>query len=174
VFASNPVAAHVCTLGPTMAIWVKLIPSSDRSIRKPDSLPDLSSHDRLICDLEMAVSFSVVGAAGTGTTIVTVAEPDRVPTAAPTTEVPAEVGAVNNPVEVIEPPPLLTDHVNDGWVAMALPNWSLATAANCFVVPILMVVVAGLTAIDVSVWLTVTVTSLVVVNDPSEIVARSV
>ena len=49
-------------------------------------------------------------------------------------------------------------------VARAAPNWSLAVAVNCCVPPAFRLTDAGLTAIAVSVWLTVTLTLLVAVN----------
>ena len=71
------------------------------------------------------------------------------------------LGAVNSPVVLIVP--TVVAQANAGCVASATPNWSLAVAAYCCVAPRLRLVEAGLTAIDVSVWLTVTLTLLVAV-----------
>ena len=59
------------------------------------------------------------------------------------------------------PPPLATLQVKVGWVARALPNWSFAVALNCWVTLIPMLAEAGDTVIEVSVWLTETLTLLV-------------
>src|SRR5437762_1688958 len=79
-------------------------------------------------------------------------------------------GAVYKPVEEIVPgvPVLLVSaQVNVGCVARALPNWSLALAVNCCVAPFFTVMLDGETTTLVSVWLTVAVTLLIVVSEPS-------
>src|SRR5580658_7982786 len=64
--------------------------------------------------------------------------------------------------EPIEPTPLTTDQVNVGCVPSALPNWSEAMAVKVSPPPTFSVTGVGETAMDVSVWLTVTSTTLVV------------
>ena len=69
--------------------------------------------------------------------------------------------AVKSPAEVIVPPPALQTNV--GWVAIACWNWSNPWALNCCVAPSRMLAVPGVTAMSVSVCLTVTVTEYEVV-----------
>ena len=54
-----------------------------------------------------------------------------------------------------------------GCGAMGNPNWSSPVAVNCCTPPGRTSIDAGETAIDVSVWLTVTLTLLVAVNPPA-------
>lgn len=60
-----------------------------------------------------------------------VADPDTLPLVARTVVVPGVAAAVNNPVEVIVPAPLATDHV--GVIATTFPAASRAVAVNCIV-----------------------------------------
>src|SRR5438270_670915 len=85
-----------------------------------------------------------------------------------------EARAVDRPDAVTVPPPLATDQVKAGALARAAPNWSRAVAVNCCLVAVFTVAVPGLTVMLVSVWLTVTATSLVVLSVPSEMVTRRV
>ena len=71
------------------------------------------------------------------------------------------LGAVSSPVVLIVP--AVVAQVNVGCVASAVPNWSLAVAEYCCVASMFRLADAGLTVIDVSVWLTVTLTVLVAV-----------
>jgi len=72
-------------------------------------------------------------------------------------------------------PPPARDQVQAGCVLRALPNWSLALAANCWVPPLATVALPGVTATLVRVWLTVTLMLLVTVRPAvSLIVARKV
>jgi hypothetical protein len=93
---------------------------------------------------------------------------------AATVDVATEAGAVNKPADVIVPPPV-ADHVNAGWTASALPNWSIAVAVNCCLAPAVTVATAGVTIAPVSVWATVTFTADEIVRPPaSAIVAVNV
>jgi hypothetical protein len=56
--------------------------------------------------------------------------------------------AVNKPVELTVPAAVLVQ-VNTGWGTKALPNWSRADAANCWVPPTLTDVGFGLTTMEV-------------------------
>jgi len=103
-------------------------------------------------------------------TIVTLAVPLTAPLAARTVADPAVAGAVYRPELLTEPVPLAIDHVNVGWVVSAAPNWSFAVAVNCCVALVLIDADAGLTAMLVSVWLTVTLTLLVVVSPPLSLI----
>src|SRR5205085_2543928 len=105
------------------------------------------------------------GAAGADPTV-TVAVPLRPAPLAWTVAVPLpEVGALYRPLLLTVPmPPLATVQVHAGCVLMALPNWSLAVAVNCWLPPLATEAVPGVTLTLVSVWLTVTVTLLVVVS----------
>jgi hypothetical protein len=75
---------------------------------------------------------------------------------------PAALPAVKSPLGLIVPPPV-TVHANPGWVANAVPNWSLALAVNCWVAPLPTLALAGDTAMLVAVWVTVILTLLVTV-----------
>jgi hypothetical protein len=83
-------------------------------------------------------------------------------------------GAVYKPLdETVAPPAVpLIDQDIAGWLVIAWPNWSRAVAANCWVALCATVALVGAMAILVSVWFTVTLTLLVVVALPSEIVTR--
>ena len=62
------------TFAPTEAIWLKVVPLADRSMRKPVSRPELSVQRRFTLRLpcgELAVR--PVGAGGIGTVVVVVA-----------------------------------------------------------------------------------------------------
>jgi hypothetical protein len=85
-------------------------------------------------------------------------EAPGVEAATATVDVATEAGAVNKPADVIVPPPV-ADHVNAGWTASALPNWSIAVAVNCCLAPAVTVTMAGVTIAPVSVWATVTFTA---------------
>jgi len=67
---------------------------------------------------------------------VTVTEvlPDFEPLLALTVNGPPMEPAVNSPLELMLPPPVVAQ-VNPGWGASTAPNWSLAAAANCCVAP---------------------------------------
>jgi hypothetical protein len=95
---------------------------------------------------------------------VTLAVPLTAPLEAVTVNGPPTVVAVKSPVPLIVPPPD-TVHVNAALITA--PNWSRAVAVNSCVFPTATVAVAGVTVIDVSVWLTVTLTLLVVVSPPA-------
>ena len=97
---------------------------------------------------------------------VTVALPLTAPLVAVTVPVALVAGAVNSPLELMEPPVTVLAQVKPGWVVRALPNWSLATAANCCVAEAARFTVVGPTAIAVRVWATVTLTKLVAVRPP--------
>ena len=56
--------AYVVTFAATVAVGVKAVPSSERSIWNPPSVVALSVHVRLIWLLEMATAAKFVGAAG--------------------------------------------------------------------------------------------------------------
>jgi len=60
------VFAYVVTLTPTVATWVNVVPSGERSILNPVSLFELSVQDRLIWLDDAAVAVRFVGAAGVG------------------------------------------------------------------------------------------------------------
>ena len=62
------------TLAPTVAIWLKVVPFADRSMRKPVSLAELSVHRRFTLRLPCGeAAVSPVGRAGTGIVVVVVA-----------------------------------------------------------------------------------------------------
>src|SRR5258708_39807678 len=86
----------------------------------------------------------------------------RLPAVTVTVAEPAAAPAVNRPVELTVPP--LADQVKTGGLAMALPNWSVALAVNCWTPPAVTLACVGLTATLVRVWLTVTLTLLVVLR----------
>jgi hypothetical protein len=88
---------------------------------------------------------------------------------AATVDVASEAGAVNNPADVIVPPPV-ADHVNVGWTASALPNWSIAVAVNCWLAPAVTVATAGVTTTPVRVWATVTFTADETVRPPASVI----
>ena len=106
---------------------------------------------------DAAVPRPTTGAGGADTVTFTVAKPLMAPFEARTVfvNVPATAPAVNVPVALILPPPLITDHV--GVNAMTLPLPSRPTATNDCVVLIWMSAGFGVTVIVASVPL-VTVT----------------
>ena len=98
---------------------------------------------------------------------VSTAVPLKAPLVARTVSLPPpQAGAVYTPLELTVPPtpPESTDHANEGWLASACPNWSLAVAVSAWVVASATVALAGATAIAVSVCATVTVALLVAVS----------
>src|SRR5437764_386641 len=95
---------------------------------------------------------------------VTLAVPPTEPLVAWTVAEPMEAGAAYRPLGLIAPTPLTTAQLKAGWVARALPNWSLALAVNCCVPPPGTLGVAGETAMLVRACWTVTVTALVAVD----------
>jgi hypothetical protein len=76
--------------------------------------------------------------------------------------------AVNSPVLPIVPTPSVSDQVTVG--VKFTPNCSTAEAVNCSVAAALMFGFAGLTVIEVAVWLTVTLMLLVAVNPPASVI----
>jgi hypothetical protein len=88
---------------------------------------------------------------------------------AATVDVATESGAVNKPADVIVPPPV-ADHVNAGWMASGLANWSIAVATNCWLAPAMTVATAGDTTTPVSVWATVTLTADDTVRPPASVI----
>jgi len=66
VEAARPPLAYVVILAPTVATWVNVVPSGERSILNPVSLFELSVHERLIWLDDAAVAVRLLGAAGVG------------------------------------------------------------------------------------------------------------
>ena len=100
---------------------------------------------------------------------VTVAVPLTLPLFALTVAEPVpEAEALYRPLLLTEPGPVDVQ-VKVGWVAIGLPNWSSAMALNCCVPPSATLTEVGVTTIEVSVWLTVTLTSELVMLSPSRI-----
>ena len=62
--AERPVSASVVMLAPTVRISAKLTPSSERSIRKPCSVVELSAQSSSISEAETVVATGPLGAAG--------------------------------------------------------------------------------------------------------------
>ena len=106
----------------------------------------------------------VVTTGGWPAATVTAAVPLTLPLFALTVAEPApEEGALYRPLLLTEPRPVEVQ-VKVGWVAIGLPNWSRATALNCCVPPSATLTGVGVTTIEVSVWLTVTLTELVTLS----------
>ncbi len=117
---------------------------------------------------------AAVATVGAALVIVTLAVPLIPPLDAWTVAVPAAPGAVYNPVPLIDPIPDVLLQANPGWLDNAMPNWSLATALNCWLPFSFRPAVPGATAMLVSVWLTVTLTELLTLLVPSLIVTVNV
>jgi hypothetical protein len=82
---------------------------------------------------------------------VTLAVPWRLPLVAVMVKgPPAVVPAVNRPLELIVPPPLVVQ-VKAGCAVSAVPNWSRPEAVNCCVAYVLIVALAGETTMLVNV-----------------------
>jgi len=97
---------------------------------------------------------------------VTLAVPLTLPLAAVTVKGPPPVEpAVNNPDELMVPPPL-TDQVNVGCGLTGLPNWSNPVAVNCCVPPVATEALLGATVIFVRTGAAVTVTLAVPLTLP--------
>jgi hypothetical protein len=102
---------------------------------------------------------------------VTPAVPLTEPLVALTVSLPVlEVEAVYSPLLLLMLPTveLVFDQVM--LALMALPNWSLAAALNCCLLPCVTVAVVGETVMLVKVELTVTMTEVLVVLTPWELV----
>src|SRR2546428_9807728 len=83
-----------------------------------------------------------------GVLIVAVAPPLTEPAVAVMCAGPPEAGAWNRPVLSIEP--ISVVQVMAGWLDIAKPNWSLATAVNCCVWFALTVTLPGVPATSVN------------------------
>ena len=82
-----------------------------------------------------AASSVTVGAAatvGAALATVTAAVPSRPPAAARSVATPGVGPAVNRPVGSTAPTPPSSVHANVGCVSSGSPNWSKASAANCW------------------------------------------
>ena len=109
----------------------------------------------------------VVTTGGWTAVTVTAAVPLTLPLFALTIAEPVpEEGALYRPLLLTEPGPV-DAQVKVDWVAIVLPNWSRALALNCCVPPAATLTEVGYTTIEVSVWLTVTLTTELVMLSPS-------
>src|SRR5262245_3399696 len=82
---------------------------------------------------------------------------------------PARFGAVYSPLLFRVPRPVSVQ-VKTGCVFNAAANWSRAVAENCNCFRTPTVAVPGLTTIEVSVWLTVTLTLLVTLRPAASVI----
>jgi hypothetical protein len=112
----------------------------------------------------------VVATVGAAFVTVTLALPLTLPLVAVTVAFPEAYDAVYRPELFTEPHPTF-DQVTV--VDIAPPNWSAPLAVNCCVSWDDNVTLAGDTPIEVNVWLTVTLTLLVVLSPPASVMVTA-
>src|SRR5262245_21778167 len=94
---------------------------------------------------------------GGGSVTTTLAVPVLPPELADTVNAPAAPVALKSPLPLTVPPPVAAQ-LNEGWEDNALVNWSLAVELYCWEEPWTTVELTGVSAMEVSVWFTVTFT----------------